>query len=81
VLNRWSLLGLKRRLTEFFQPRVYQTAHFYGVGELERLLKSAAGVKARIVWRTTLFPPQWPCPQSTWPWGGFIAMALLLPEE
>jgi ubiquinone/menaquinone biosynthesis C-methylase UbiE len=81
VLNRWSLLGLKRRWMELFQPTVYHTAHFYGVGELKRLLNSVAGAKARMVWRTTLFPSQWPCPQSTWPWGGFIAMALLLPEE
>jgi SAM-dependent methyltransferase len=81
VLNRWSLLGLKRRWMELFQPTVYHGAHFYGVGELKRLLKSVAGARARIVWRTTLFPPQWPCSQPTWPWGGFIAMALLLPEE
>jgi ubiquinone/menaquinone biosynthesis C-methylase UbiE len=81
VLNRWSVLGLKRRCMELFRPTVYHTAHFYGVGELKRLLKSVAGVKAPIVWHTTLFPPRWPCPRSTWPWGGFIAMALLVPEE
>jgi ubiquinone/menaquinone biosynthesis C-methylase UbiE len=81
VLNRWSLLGLKRRLMELFRPTVYRTAHFYGVGELKRLLKSVAGVNAPIVWRTTLFPPRWPYPRPTWPWGGFIAMALLVPDE
>jgi len=82
VLNRWSLLGVKRRLMELFRPTVYHTAHFYGVGELKRLLKSVAGAKARLVWHTTLHAPQRACPQrSTWPWGGFIAMGLLLPQE
>jgi SAM-dependent methyltransferase len=80
VLNRWSLLGLKRRLSKLLGPTVYDPAHFYGVGELKRLLKSVAGAKAQIVWHTTLFPCQWPCPQSALPWGGFIAMALLVPE-
>ena len=80
VLNRWSLLGLKRRLSKLLGPTVYDPAHFYGVGELKRLLKSVAGAKAQIVWHTTLFPCQWPCSQSALPWGGFIAMALLLPE-
>jgi ubiquinone/menaquinone biosynthesis C-methylase UbiE len=82
VLNRWSPLGLKRRLTELFRPTVYRTAHFYGVGELKRLLKSVAGAKARLVWETTLHALQGASPQqSTWPWGGFIAMGLLLQEE
>lgn len=81
VLNRWSVLGLKRRCVEVFRPTVYNTAHFYGVGELKRLLKSVAGVKTPIVWHTTLFPRRWPYPRPTWPWGGFIAMALFVPEE
>jgi len=81
VLNRWSWLGLKRRLTEHFRPTVYQAAHFYSVGELERLLRSVAGQKARIVWHTTLFTCPWWRQPSGLPWGGFIAMALLLEEE
>jgi ubiquinone/menaquinone biosynthesis C-methylase UbiE len=80
VLNRWSLLGLKRRLVEHYKPSVYHAAHFYGVGELNSLLTSVAGPRAQIVWHTTLLPCQWPSPQSAVPWGGFIAMALLAPE-
>jgi len=80
VLNRWSLLSLQCRLVKLFRPTVYDAAHFYGVGELRRLLRSLAGVKAHIVWHTTLFPCECPCPQSALPWGGFIAMALLAPE-
>jgi SAM-dependent methyltransferase len=81
VLNRWSLLGLQRRLAGLFRPGVYGTAHFYGVGELRRLLHSAADGKAHITWHTTLFPRGWPWPQKTLPWGGFIGMALRLREE
>jgi ubiquinone/menaquinone biosynthesis C-methylase UbiE len=81
VLNRWSVLGFKRRLMERFRPTVYETAHFYGVGELERLLRSVAGEEARIVWQTTLFPRPWPDQQSRMPWGGFIDMALVLSQD
>jgi ubiquinone/menaquinone biosynthesis C-methylase UbiE len=80
VLNRWSLLGLKRRLMEHFRPTVYQAAHFYGVGELERLLKSVAGENAGLLWHTTLLPRPWPSQQSQLPFGAFIAMALIMQE-
>lgn len=78
VLNRWSLLGLQRRLVGLFRQTVYHGAHFYGVGELKRLLRSVAGRKARIVWHTTLFPLGWPWSQASLPWGGFIGMALIV---
>jgi len=78
VLNRWSVLGLQRRLVGLFRPTVYNAAHFYGVGELKRLLRSAAGGQARIVWHTTLFPRGWPWSQASLPWGGFIGMALVV---
>jgi len=81
VLNQWSLLGLKRRLAGLFRSTVYDAARFYGVGELKRLLQSVAGERARIVWHTTLFPRGWSWPQVRLPWGGFIAMALLLSEN
>jgi SAM-dependent methyltransferase len=86
VLNRCSLLGLQRRLAGLFRPSVYDAARFYGVGELKRLLRLVArdvlslprGEKARIVWRTTLFPRWWPWPQARLPWGGFIGMVLVV---
>ena len=81
VLNRWSALGLWRRLVGFFRPTVYGTARFYGVGEAKRLLRSVADERGRIVWRSTLFPRWWPWPRADLPWGGFIAMALLLPAR
>jgi SAM-dependent methyltransferase len=77
VLNRCSLLGLQRRLEGLFRPTVYDAAHFYGVGELKRLLRSVARGKARIVWRTTLLPRGCPWSQAALPWGGFIGMVLI----
>jgi hypothetical protein len=65
---------------EHFRPTVYQTAHFYGVGELKRLLKSVGGEKARLLWHTTLLPRPWPSQPCQLPFGAFIAMALMLPE-
>ena len=81
VLNRWSVLGLQRRLAGLFHQTVYDAAHFYSVGELKRLLRSVAGGKAHIVWRTTLFPHGWPWSQAQLPWGGFIGMALVVSDR
>ena len=77
VLNRWSLLGLQRRLVSLLRPTVYDTARFYGVGELKRSLQLIAGKNAHVAWHTTLFPRGWPWPQARLPWGGFIGMALI----
>lgn len=76
VLNRWSLLGLQRRLVGLFRPTVYDAARFYSVGELKRLLRLIAGKGAHVVWRSTLFPPGWPWPQARLPWGGFIGIGV-----
>lgn len=81
VLNRWSLLGLQRRLAGIRRLTIYDAAHFYSVGELKQLLMSVAGEQARIVWRTTLFPRGWPWPQSRLPWGGFIGMAAIVNDK
>ncbi len=77
VLNRWSPLGLSRRLAGLFRPTVYRAARFYSVGELKRLLRAAAGPPAHILWRTTLFPRGCPWQQAALPWGGFIGMAVV----
>jgi ubiquinone/menaquinone biosynthesis C-methylase UbiE len=77
VLNRWSPLGLQRRLAGLFRPTIYDTARFYGVGELKRLLWSVADDRSHVVWRTTLYPRVWPWAQMHLPWGGFISMALV----
>jgi ubiquinone/menaquinone biosynthesis C-methylase UbiE len=74
VLNRQSLLGLRRRLAGLLRPTVYDAAHFYSVGELGRLLRSVASEETTITWHTTLFPRGWPWPRSALPWGGYIGM-------
>jgi ubiquinone/menaquinone biosynthesis C-methylase UbiE len=76
MLNRWSLLGLQRRLAGLFRRTVYDAAHFYSVGELQELLRSAGSGKECAVC-TTLFPRRWPWPQVRLPWGAFIGMALI----
>jgi ubiquinone/menaquinone biosynthesis C-methylase UbiE len=81
VLNRWSVLALQRRLEGLFRNTVYDAAHFYSVGELKRLLRSIAGRKALIRWRTTLFPDRWHWSQNRLPWGGFIGMALVVSDS
>ena len=81
VLNRWSLLGLQRRLMCLFGPTACDTARFYGVGELKRLLRSIAGRTAHVVWRTTPFPRGWPWPRDRLSRGGFIRMASIVSDR
>lgn len=82
VLNRWSVLALRRWVEGLFGSSIYDPAHFYGVGELRRLLRSVAGEGARVIWHTTLFPRWWAGRErSKVPWGGFIGMALILPQD
>ena len=81
VLNRWSVLGLQRRLAGLFRPTVYDAAHFYGVGELKRLLQSVTGGRGHVVWQTTLYPRWWSGSPMSLPWGGFIGMALIANEK
>lgn len=82
VLNHWSVLALRRWIEGLFSPSIYDPAHFYGVGELRRLLRSVTSEGARVTWHTTLFPRWWPGRErSKVPWGGFIGMALILPQD
>jgi SAM-dependent methyltransferase len=75
VLNRWSLLTLKYRLSG--EP-LWMSAHFFSPFELARLVRRAAGQRRhQIHWRTTL----WPVPlvrDLPLPWGGFIGLAARL---
>jgi SAM-dependent methyltransferase len=82
VLNRWSLLALRRRLRGLLRPTVYDDARFYDVGSLKRLLGTVADDPSGVRWCTTLFPCwMWRVLpgsglRAQLPWGGFIAMAL-----
>jgi SAM-dependent methyltransferase len=78
VLNRWSLLAARYRISG---KAMWRCARFFGAGELALLARRAAGPRAgETVWRTTL----WPIPgvrDLPLPWGGFIGMAMQLREE
>lgn len=76
VLNRCSILGLRRRLEGLLRSTVYDKAQFYSVDDLKRLTDAAVDDVGRIEWVTTLFPSWWPWPRARLPWGGFIAMAV-----
>lgn len=78
VLNRWSIVALRYRLSG--NP-LWRSARFFGPLELARLARRAAGGKARAVnWRTTLWPVS-AIHDLPMPWGGFIGMAVQLQEE
>ena len=78
VLNRWSLLALRYRLSG---KAMWRSARFFGPWELAKMVREAAGQRTRtVLWRTTL----WPIPgmrDLPLPWGGFIGMAVQLNEE
>ncbi len=78
VLNRWSLLTLQYRASG--NP-LWQTAQFFSVDELKRLVGQAAGERLRSMrWRTTLWPiPH--LPDLPVPGGGFIGLAVHLDDE
>jgi SAM-dependent methyltransferase len=78
VLNRWSLLALRRRLSG---KSVWRSARLFGPWELAALARHAGGRRTRtIFWRSTL----WPIPGVSdlpLPWGGFIGMVVELDKE
>jgi SAM-dependent methyltransferase len=77
VLNRQSLLGWQ--LTQKGGP-IWDRARFFTPAELTHLVRRAAtGEQIEIVWRTTLWPG-YPGALPL-PWGGFIGMAVVLPER
>jgi ubiquinone/menaquinone biosynthesis C-methylase UbiE len=71
VLNAESRLG--REYKRQGGP-VWEAAQFFTPGELKRRILEITGGKARVIWRTTLWP-FWPGALPL-PWGGFIGMAV-----
>jgi SAM-dependent methyltransferase len=77
VLNRQSLLGWQ--LTKRGGP-IWDKARFFTPAELTHLVRRATtGERTETVWRTTLWPG-YPGALPL-PWGGFIGMAVMLPDE
>jgi ubiquinone/menaquinone biosynthesis C-methylase UbiE len=73
VLNAQSCLG--RQYKRKGGP-IWEAARFFTPHELKCMLQKVAGVKAKVVWRTTLWP-LWSGVLPL-PWGGFIGMAVKL---
>ena len=77
VLNRWSLLALRRRKSG---GEVWRTARFLSPFQLERLIRRSIGSRLVTVrWQTTLWPFGIPCALPL-PWGSFIGMAVHFEE-
>jgi ubiquinone/menaquinone biosynthesis C-methylase UbiE len=71
VLNSQSCQG--RRYKRHGGP-IWGPARFFTPVELKQMIQEIAGQKARIIWRSTLWP-LWPG-MLPLPWGGFIGMSV-----
>ena len=71
VLNAQSSLGQQYKRQG---GPVWEVARFFTPDELKRMILEDTRAKARITWRTTLWP-FWPGALPL-PWGGFIGMAV-----
>jgi ubiquinone/menaquinone biosynthesis C-methylase UbiE len=56
VLNKYSFLGMKRRLVGMFRPSIYNRARFYSIWELRRLVRRAIP-EAFVDWASILVLP------------------------
>jgi len=56
VLNKYSFLGMKRRLKDMFRPSVFNRARFYSIWELKRLASKVAP-EAIVDWASVLVLP------------------------
>jgi len=56
VFNKYSLIGVRRRITRIFSTSIYNSARFFGIGELTQIVKTALpGVNIR--WGSVIFLP------------------------
>ena len=56
VLNKYSFLGMKRRLVAKFRPSIYNRARFYSIWELRKLVTEAVP-EAMVDWKSVLVLP------------------------
>jgi ubiquinone/menaquinone biosynthesis C-methylase UbiE len=71
VINAESRLGRQYR---YQGGPIWNAARFYTPAELKWMIRETTGQKARISWRSTLWPP-W-AGMLPLPWGGFIGMSV-----
>jgi ubiquinone/menaquinone biosynthesis C-methylase UbiE len=76
VINAESRLGRQYR---YQGGPIWGAARFYTPAELKRMIRETTRQKARISWRSTLWP-LWPG-MLPLPWGGFIGMSVKVKGE
>lgn len=70
ILNKYSILSLRRKIKRLFKPSIYAQAKFYSIWEIFGLIKSIDGdLQAR--WQTTASNRLLPNP-----FGGFIGILI-----
>jgi len=75
AINRHSLLGWGYRQQAKKAPSVYSEARFFSPGDLEGLVRRAAGGPVVVRTATTLWPGWLPLERLGRPWGGFVGLA------
>jgi len=81
LMNRWSLPTLRRILqVKMGRNPFYETARFYSVLDMKRMLRDAFGNKVQIThWSTTVFPRIFGDTESSLtPFGAFLGLAVKL---
>jgi ubiquinone/menaquinone biosynthesis C-methylase UbiE len=89
VLNKYSFLGIKRRLKGMFRPSIFNRARFYSIWELKRMVTKSVP-EAFVDWASVLvLPMSWQqyCPGlERWlsfrknPLGAFLGMKVFIKE-
>jgi ubiquinone/menaquinone biosynthesis C-methylase UbiE len=90
VLNKYSFLGMKRRLKGMFRQSIFNRARFYSIWELKRLVTKLAP-EAFVEWASVLvLPMSWQhhfLSFARWlsfrgnPLGAFLGMAISIKES
>jgi len=81
LMNKWSLPTIRRILqVKMGRNPFYETARFYSVLEMKRMLRDAFGNKFQIThWNTTVFPKIFGDTESSLiPFGAFLGLAVKL---
>jgi ubiquinone/menaquinone biosynthesis C-methylase UbiE len=81
LMNKWSLPTVRRILqVKMGRNPFYETARFYSVLDMKRILKDAFGSRSQIAhWATTVFPRIFGSTESSLiPFGAFLGLAMKL---
>jgi SAM-dependent methyltransferase len=56
VLNRYAIKGIQRRVEGIFTKSIYNRAHFFGIWELKKIIRTVLG-DVPVAWRTVCIVP------------------------